>query len=57
MSDIQINHTDRYLELPEFDKAKIDSIIRQLKGLTFQDARSLLSIVRRELENTMIVNN
>ena len=45
-----IEHSDRYLKLSLSEQKKIDSILEQLNGLSFHDARQLLSIVRKEIE-------
>lgn len=44
------NHTERYLALSAEEQKKIDSMVDHLRGLSFQDVRYLLSIVRKEVE-------
>lgn len=52
-----MEHTERYLELDKTEQKKIDSIIEQLKGLTFYDARYILSIVRKEIEANITLSH
>ncbi len=53
----EIKHTERYLELDNTEQKKIDSILEQLKGVTFEDARYLLSIVRKEIEANITLSH
>lgn len=54
---MKTKHCERYLELDKEVQKKIDSIVEHLNGFTIREAKRVLSIAGRELEENVSVGN